>query len=305
MRHCYTASSWSCQTAGGLKHECYHRQLFFLVRPGWSYRWWHCWRCGCEPAWRCGTWYCTVADRWQSCCTPCNAALRSRSQQLRSQVLHSHAKQMLDCCNARLLLKQQPFLPPSRHLSAVVLAVLAFFALRPGKGWLRRKPAAAAAAAAAAAGGGKWGKETPTPGSSTAGSDAALGGQPANGGIPSAAPPPAAAVAPLQAAWTSSSLGQDTFLPYSRAPPSSLAGPDTLLPYSRAAGAPPISQAGVAAPTEPAAAPPSSMSSTGWPAGQPTPQPLPPSYISSAGLPTTPAAGSAALAGMTASRSSG
>ena len=170
-------------------------------------------------------------------------------------------------------------LPP--HLSVVVLAVLAFFALRPGKGWLRRKPATAAAGA----GDGKWGKETPTPGSSTAGSSAALGGQQVMSG-PSAAPPPAAAVSPLQAAWTSSSLGQDTFLPYSRAPPSSLAGPDTLLPYSRAAGAPPISQAGVSAPTEPAVAPPSNVSAAGWAGGSPQParQPLPNSYLSSAGL---------------------
>ena len=218
------------------------------------------------------------------------------------RALH-HGKWHAGCANMPnlrpLMLFVDHFAPPT-HLSAVVLAVLAFFALRPGKGWLRRKPAATAAAA----GGDKWGKEEPTPGSSTAASSAALGGQQANGG-PSAAPPPAAAVAPLQAAWTSSSLGQDTFLPYSRGPPGSLAGPDTLLPYSRQAGAPPINQPGVAAPTEPAVAPASSMSGAGWPAGQPTPHPLPPSYISSAGLPTASAACGAALAGMTASHSSG
>ena len=174
------------------------------------------------------------------------------------------------------------------HLPAVVLAVVAFFALRPGKGWLRRKPAAAAAAAAAAAGGGKWGKETPTPGSSTAGSSAALGGQQANGSPSAAQQPAAAAVAPLQAAWTSSSLSQDTFLP-----------------YSRAAVGPPISQAGVEAP---AGSPPRSMAAAEWAGSSTLPglQPLPASYVSSAGLASGPLASGPAVAGAswTASHSS-
>ena len=176
------------------------------------------------------------------------------------------------------------------HLLAVVLAVVAFFALRPGRGWLRRRNATAVAGPGTAAGDGKWGNETPTPGSSTAGSSAAPGGQPANGGH-SAAQLPAAPVAPLQAAWTSSRLSQDTFLP-----------------YSRAAGAPSISQAGVAAPTEPAGAPPSSMAAAGWVGGSTLPglQPLPASYVSSAGLGSGPLASGPAVAGAawTASHSS-
>lgn len=172
------------------------------------------------------------------------------------------------CCTRSLAL-HMPLLVNSlrsytpTNPAAVVLAVLAFFALRPGKGWLRHKPTAAAM---------EDGKEQHTDGSSETSSAAAMGGQQGNGKASAVGAPHAGAatVGPLKAAWTSSTLG-----------------PDTLLPYSRAAGAPSNNHAFAPAPTEPAQPPPSHVSSAGWASGgaQPGPQPLPNSYISSAGLP--------------------
>ena len=104
---------------------------------------------------------------------------------------------------------------PSPITRAVVLAVLAFFALRPGKGWLRRTPPPPSQAnmhtpaCDIEASEKAHAMDMVTPPSSKAGSSAALEAQPSNGtaaGSAPCAPPAAPAVGPLQAAWTSRTL---------------------------------------------------------------------------------------------------
>ena len=189
-----------------------------------------------------------------------------------------------------------PACPPDR---TAVLAVLAFLALRPGKGWLRRTGGAAKASAAAEAPGASGGDK---------GSD--LEGE--------AGPPPPASKAEALQLDTFLSHDTDTFLPRGSGggggvPPALPAAPlaaqppaaasraelDTLLPHERA----------TASQLQGAGAPGLAL------APGPTSHALPPSYITTAGLgahasdplalpSTVAAASSAALSGpQTASRS--
>lgn len=86
---------------------------------------------------------------WVSAALPVPCAMPKRYSQLRLDHL---------LCDMPLTVHTPACLP------AAVLAVLAFFALRPGRGWLRRKPEAAAAED------GQSGQLPPTPRSSEAGS---------------------------------------------------------------------------------------------------------------------------------------
>jgi len=172
-------------------------------------------------------------------------------------------------------------LPPpcfAHFLSAAVLAVLAFFAWRPHKGWLRQKPAVV----------------TLEDGSNSKRDAAIDGGQgsdksdwPTNAS-PSQGPPPQ----PLAAASDAGGSGQlDTLLFGNRLPTGSIEGPDTLLPYSAAPSSVPNAD-------EPPVAPvllPSEQlpvdSTAGWPSPSLLPgPPLPPSNISGAGLEAAAAA---------------
>ena len=218
------------------------------------------------------------------------------------------------CCWARMpraaRASQQQHTNPLPH--AAVAAVLAFFALRPGKGWLRRKPQPGTLED-----GCSDSKESPVPcGVDDCSASAAQHSQqdgsrrPDISDAPTATPltaalellpaaPVAAAVAgssteldtllPSSSSQQGQATSLDTFLPSSRASGDSTAyGIDTLLPLTRAAGAPPVNSA-LQAPTAPAAALPSHIyeqpAASEVPIGghQPGPQPLPPSYLSSAG----------------------
>ena len=218
------------------------------------------------------------------------------------------------CCwalNRPASASQQQHTNPLLH--AAVAAVLAFFALRPGKGWLRRKPQPGTLED-----GSSNSKESPVPcgvddcSASVAQHSQQDGSSPPeiSGALPTSVPaapgmlpaaPVAAAVAGSSTALdtllpSSSSQGDqatslDTFLPSSRATGDSTAASiDTLLPLSRSAGAPPVNSA-LQAPTAPAEAPPSQIpkqpAASEAPIGShqhaPVPQPLPPSYLSSVG----------------------
>ena len=180
-----------------------------------------------------------------------------------------------------------PLIPPS--LPAVVAVVLAFFALRPGKGWLRRKGTTTPVL--------EDGKLAPklsgSPKVDTFVSGSRTGGGPdadtfisgPSGGGPAM---PAGTLVALPASLTAASLG-----------------PDTLLQYSSGGLREP-------APTAPEAPPLSTISHAN--AGliqQPSVHAPPPSYISSAGLgaaggvTVAPPASGDATGLQTASRSSG
>ena len=182
-----------------------------------------------------------------------------------------------------------------------MLAALAFFALRPGKGWLRRKPPPATLED------GSDSKESPASAAQHSQEDGSSHPE-ISGALPNTVPaalgmlpamPVAAAVAGSSTALdtllpsSSSQQGQatslDTFLPSSRAAgDSAAAGIDTLLPLTRAVGAPIVNSA-LQAPTAPAEAPPSHIPEQPAPSHSPSmseppsPQQLPPSYLSSVG----------------------
>lgn len=227
-----------------------------------------------------------------------------------------------------------PFPLPACYV-AVLLAVLAFFALRPGKGWLRRKPLPATLED------GSDGKASSihdgdcalAPGGGSSSGSQQHTALPICGGLE---PLPAVAVSSLAlqpAAAASSDLRQDTLLTPSRSAEGSLLDLDTFLPYSSstaeavptprttaaaAAAAPedslvvdtflPFESASVeTAPTAAPAPPPvDTMAAAGAWAPYPSPEPLPLSYITSAGLgAAVPAAEAPAQAPHTATHSSG
>lgn len=150
------------------------------------------------------------------------------------------------------LLPETPRERPLYCSHAVVAGILAFFALRPVKGWLRHKP------------------RGEPPGES---------GQ--HGFLPKGLGPKAAARNPpfhvLATAHTDPS--------FKAAAASCELGVDTLLPVSRAANAPPTDSV-LHGPTAPPQLPPSSIAAK-WPsdsnAAGPQALALPPSYISTAG----------------------
>lgn len=151
---------------------------------------------------------------------------------------------------------------------AVVLVALAFFALRPGKGWLRRKPLTAPA-------------EDGSDGKAATPSSSELGSRPPSG-PPGAGPSgqPPASVPPLIDIQGVDQV--DTLLPYSRGlPEGSTAGLDTLVPYT---------MAHTPAPTAPQAPSLGNHASLGYPvsAQQPRSQHLPFSYITSEGPGSVP-----------------
>lgn len=186
--------------------------------------------------------------------------------------------------------------------SAAVLPVLAFFALRPGKGWLRRKPAVAATLEDGSDG--KLGLAI-NGGQSSDKSESC--DRPANGGPPLGLPPQ-----PLAAASDAGGSGHlDTLLYGNRLPTGSLEGLDTLLPGSRATNSVSYATDGSPAPTQPPEQPPpNSTAVAGWPSPSLLPgPPLPPSNITRAGLeaatlPAPAAAGAVALAAAVPSQSS-
>lgn len=100
-----------------------------------------------------------------------------------------------------------------------MVAVLAFFALRPGKGWLRNKRPAATEEDGSA------GKEPPTPGSSVAAEGAPRGGKHDDGGIPYH-PLGTMGLPATSSGESGSTLGPDTLLPYSRVRDSHLTASD-------------------------------------------------------------------------------
>lgn len=206
--------------------------------------------------------------------------------------------------------------PATIPFAAVVLAILAFFALRPGKGWMRRKPLPATLEDGSNGNAKLTHEDSSTLGSRP--SDSSMAGnlpRPASDGKAGALLAlPAAVTAgrdqgPDRQSNTCSTLGPDTFMTFSnstdgaattRAAVASAGslGLDTFLPYDTAsAGAAPFSArvlpAGGSAAADAHAAP------------QPGPQPLPPNFATSPRL-TAAAATSHTLARapQTASRSS-
>lgn len=141
--------------------------------------------------------------------------------------------------------------PLANPSPAAIAAVLAFFALRPGKGWLRRKAVAAPSIEA----GGKPDGSLPL-GSTSQEVDTFLpGSQPGSGGAP----------APLASSLPAAAAGFVSL------------GPDTLLPQWR-------SQGGEPAPTAPGVEPLSDITAADKDSQlQPAPRAVPLSYISSGG----------------------
>ena len=164
---------------------------------------------------------------------------------------------------------------PACLFAAVALAVLTFLALRPGKGWLRRKRAAMPIKEDDS----NCQKSSPT-NSMAGGSSGAFHGLP--GSPPGALLDTATVGLPLPpAAAAISAEGLDTLLPNSRRLQNGgMAALDTFLdvavePAPTAPAAPLIHSR--APPSYPAPLAPPSYPGT-------SPQPLPPSYISTAGL---------------------
>ena len=156
----------------------------------------------------------------------------------------SHVNCWIACFN----LTSDQVRPP---VPAAIAAVLAFFALRPGKGWLRRRVTAAPSLEA----GGKYPDGGWGPGG---------GHQDIDTFLPSSQPGGSGMAGPLASSLPAAAAGF------------AAVGPDTLLPRS---------SAGEPAPTAPGAEPLSNVTAVGKDSQlQPGAQALPLSYISSAGL---------------------
>ena len=122
---------------------------------------------------------------------------------------------------------------PAPLLPAAVVAVLAFFALRPGQGWLRNKRPAATEED------GSGGKEPPTPSSSAAAEGTPRGGKLYDGGI-SDQPQGINVLLAMASGECGSALGPNTLLPYSRVRDGNLTSSDQhqRLGSAKASGTP-------------------------------------------------------------------